>query len=133
MNKLEFFIAIKPPTITHQQKRIKMVNGKPLVYESDELKDARNKLSAYLSKHVPNEKFTGAIRLITKWCYPITKGHENGQYKITKPDTDNMIKLLKDVMTDLGFWKDDAQVASEITEKFWSDVPGIFIKVENLN
>ena len=44
-----------------------------------------------------------------------------------------MIKLLKDVMTDLGFWKDDAQVASEITEKFWSDVPGIFIKVENLN
>ena len=50
----------------------------------------------------------------------------------TKPDTDNLQKLLKDVMTDLGFWKDDALVASEIVEKFWAERPGIFIYVETL-
>ena len=35
-------------------------------------------------------------------------------------------------MTKLGFWKDDALVASEVIEKFWSDVPGIFISIEEI-
>ena len=35
-------------------------------------------------------------------------------------------------MTELGFWKDDALVASEITEKFWADVPGIYVRIEDL-
>ena len=47
-------------------------------------------------------------------------------------DTDNLQKLLKDCMTDLEYWKDDAQVASEIVEKFWSDTVGIYVKVEEL-
>lgn len=49
-----------------------------------------------------------------------------------KPDTDNLQKLLKDCMTARGFWKDDAQVASEICEKFWAERPGIYICVEEL-
>ena len=35
-------------------------------------------------------------------------------------------------MTHLGFWKDDALVASEIVEKFWSVVPGIYVRIEDL-
>ena len=35
-------------------------------------------------------------------------------------------------MTKCGFWRDDALVASEITEKFWADVPGIWIRIEEL-
>ena len=35
-------------------------------------------------------------------------------------------------MTRLHFWQDDAQVASEISEKFWANTPGIFIRVEAL-
>lgn len=128
----EFFMAMKPPTVTHQEKQVHVVNGKPVFYEPAELKAARAKLLAHLGKHVPEKKYTGAVRLITKWCFPITAKHKNGEYKTSKPDTDNMVKLLKDVMTELHFWKDDAQVASEITEKFWSDVPGIYVKVESL-
>lgn len=40
--------------------------------------------------------------------------------------------MLKDCMTALGFWSDDALVASEICEKFWAEVSGIYIKVEEL-
>ncbi len=47
-----------------------------------------------------------------------------------KPDTDNLQKLLKDVMTAVGFWQDDAQVASEIVEKFWAEIPGIYIRAK---
>lgn len=72
------------------------------------------------------------MRLITKWCFPCSGNHKDGEYRATKPDTDNLQKLLKDCMTDTGFWKDDAQVASEIAEKFWADNPGIYISVEEL-
>ncbi|NTX59017.1 RusA family crossover junction endodeoxyribonuclease, partial [Myxococcus sp. CA039A] len=33
---------------------------------------------------------------------------------------------------DLGYWTDDAIVASEIIEKFWADLPGIYVKIEEL-
>lgn len=39
-------------------------------------------------------------------------------------------KALKDEMTRLHFWADDAQVCSEIVEKFWSDPCGVFVRVE---
>ena len=32
-----------------------------------------------------------------------------------------------------GFWLDDAQVASEVAEKFWADIPGIFVQIWPLN
>ena len=69
--------------------------------------------------------------LTTKWCFPNGR-HADGEYRTSKPDTDNLQKLLKDVMTQQGFWKDDALVASEITEKFWAKIPGIYIRIEEL-
>lgn len=121
-----------PPTVTYQEKRIGVRNGKPYMYEGERLKDARAKLTAHLSKHRVKEPFNEAVRLTVKWCFPIKGKHKHGEYKATKPDTDNLQKLLKDVMTSLGFWKDDALVCSEITEKFYSEVPGIYVRVENV-
>jgi Holliday junction resolvase RusA-like endonuclease len=41
--------------------------------------------------------------------------------------------MLKDVMTDLGFWNDDAQVVKEHVEKLWCDEPtGIDIEIIEL-
>jgi Holliday junction resolvase RusA-like endonuclease len=130
--KTEFFVPMKPPTVTHQEKQVTVKHGKPIFYEPTELKAARAKLEAHLGQHVPAEKYTKAVRLITKWCFPLTGKHQSGEYKATKPDTDNLQKMLKDVMTGLGFWKDDALVASEITEKFWADFPGIYICIEEV-
>jgi len=129
----EFFMPMKsPPTITHQQKQVSVVNGKPVFYEPDELKAAHAKLMAHLGQHVPKKKYNGAVRLLVKWCFPIKGKHQDGEYKATKPDTDNLQKLLKDCMTDCGYWKDDALVASEIIEKFWANKPGIYIRIEEL-
>lgn len=130
----EFFMAMKPPTATHQEKKVTVVNGKPKFYEPEELKAARAKLTAYLGKHVPKQKYTGALRVIVKWLFPITsEEHFDGEWKTTAPDTHNLDKLLFDVMTDLGFWTDDAIVSSEIIEKFWAERPGIYIKIECLH
>lgn len=128
----EFFMPMQPPTKTHQEKQVKVVNGKPVFYEPAELKAVRQKLRAYMSIHVPVRRYEGAVRLTTWWCFPVNGRHKDGEYKTSKPDTDNLVKMLKDVMTDLGFWEDDAQVASEVIEKYWADLPGIYVKVESL-
>lgn len=131
--RIDFFLPMRPPTKTHQEKQVRVVNGKPQFYEPAELQAVRSKLQAHLAGHVPEKKYTGAVRLITKWCFPIAGKHQNGEYKTSKPDTDNLQKMLKDVMTTLGYWKDDAQVASEIIEKFWAEMPGIYVAIEELD
>lgn len=118
--------------MTAQEHKVSVYTGKPMFYDPPELKRARAKLTAHLAKHVPETKYTGPVQLIVKWCFPITRGHEHGEWKISRPDTDNLQKLLKDCMTKVGYWNDDAQVASEITEKFWAQTPGIYISIMEL-
>ncbi|MED1786173.1 RusA family crossover junction endodeoxyribonuclease [Brevibacillus laterosporus] len=129
----EFFMPMKKvPTVTHQQKKVAIVNGQPVFYEPPELKAARAKLMAHLGQHTPENPYTQRVRLIVKWCFPITGKAADGQYKHTKPDIDNSQKLLFDCMTDLKFWKDDALVVSLIAEKFWAMLPGIYIRIEEV-
>lgn len=128
----QFFLPMIPPTVTHQEKKVAVVRGKPVLYEPEELKVAREKLTAHLGRHRPEKPIQeGGVELVVKWCFPRGR-HQDGEYRITKPDTDNLQKLLKDCMTAVGFWKDDAQVCAEIVEKFWAEVPGIFIQVRAL-
>lgn len=45
---MQFFIPMKIPTVTHQEKQVHVVNGKPIFYESADLKQARADLTDYL-------------------------------------------------------------------------------------
>ena len=134
---MEFFMPMLPPTVTHQDKEIrawvKDGRARAVLHDSDRLKDARAKLRAHLCSHRPAAPIPRGtpVRLVVKWLFP-GQGHSQGQYHTTKPDTDNLQKALKGVMTELGFCNDDAQVASEIVEKFWADPAGIYVSVEEL-
>lgn len=136
--KYEFFMNMTPPTVTHQEKRVTVKNGKPIFFEDTALKNARASFMANLARFRPAEPMRGAVRLLTKWCFAGKTAEP--RYKITKPDTDNMIKLLKDCMTRSGFWADDAQVAElpqgnslRSTEKFVvPNRPGIYVYVEEM-
>lgn len=131
METVSFFLHMIPPTTTHQEKKWHVINDKPVPYEPAELKAARAKLRAHLALHRPAQPISTGVQLVVKWCFPRGR-HRNGEYRITKPDTDNLQKLLKDVMTSLGYWVDDALVASEVVEKFWADMPGIYIIIREL-
>lgn len=129
---ISFFMVMDPPTITQQEHKVRVVKGKPMFYEPQELKAAKKKLLDSLVWYIPDQMFECGVRLTVKWLFHATEKHCHGSYRITKPDTDNLQKMLKDCMTKLRFWKDDALVASEIVEKMWSDVPGIYIRIEEL-
>lgn len=136
--KLEFFLPMIPPTMTAQEKDITVVKNKktgkhiPVVYEPAELKAVRLKLMGHLAKHTPEEPFIGATQIIVKWLFPITGKHKEGEWKITKPDLENLEKMPFDIMQDLGFYGNDAILCSKITQKFYAKTPGIYIKIESL-
>ena len=129
---MNFFIAMHPPTATAQERKVKVINGKPIFYDPPAVKSAKELLSAYLAQHRPPQPMTGGLSLRVLWLFP-RGAHPHGAWRTTKPDTDNLQKMLKDCMTRVGFWEDDAQVAREIIEKRWSDEPcGIYIEIEPL-
>lgn len=132
MEEIKFFMPMIPPTATHQEQRTGVRSGKPYRYEAPELKAARAKLTANLGRHVPPARWLCPIRLKVIWCFPIMGKHHDGEYKTSKPDTDNLNKLLKDCMTQTGFWQNDALVVVEQIEKYWADQPGIYVEMEEL-
>ena len=54
----------------------------------------------------------------------------------TKPDVDNLAKAVLDVMTELGFWRDDSLVATLFVRKVYAasgERPGVRVKVVALS
>lgn len=129
---IEFFMPMVPPTVTAQEQQIHVVHGKPVVHDTQEIAAAREKLRAHLARHRPAQPLDGPLRLITKWLWPCTGKHKNGQWRDTKPDWDNISKLLCDAMAAEGFFVNDSRITSGMVEKFWADVPGIYVRLEEL-
>lgn len=129
---MKIFLLFNPPTVTAQMKKIGIAHGKPYIYTPMNVKVAKDEIIKYLKPFIPACPFEGALELKVNWLFP--KGHHKDlEWRITKPDTDNLEKMLKDCMTELHFWKDDAQVVSEYVDKIWSSEPtGISIELNQL-
>ena len=134
-NLIHFIEKMRIPTTTQQEHdlAVNRRTGKPYVHDSQEIKNARMSFRAHLSQHIPREPFTGPLSLSITWCFYDAGDHKDLEYKTTRPDTDNMIKMLKDEMAHCGFMKNDAQVAVEVNRKIWTrDFEGIIVDVAAL-
>ena len=130
---MKFFLMLDPPTVTAQEKKIAIIHGKPRIYEPTNVAEAKHELKRHLKPFIPKSPLTGPLKLTVSWLFLKGTKHKHMEYRITKPDLDNLEKLLKDCMTQLHFWEDDAQVVVEHVEKVWSDEPtGISIEIKEL-
>ena len=130
---MRFFLDMTPPTVTAQEHKVRVVKGRPMFYDTPRLKEARRMYEHALRLHRPDAPLEGPLALQVSWYFP-SKTHREGQLRVTRPDTDNLEKLLKDCMTSVGFWKDDAQVCRESVTKRWTRTrPGIEIEVTQIN
>jgi len=131
---MKIFLLLDPPTITAQENKVALVNHKPIFYKPEKLKQARRTLITHLKPFRPEKPMEGPLELNVIWRFPKGKRHSHYEWRVTKPDTDNLEKMLKDCMTEVGFWIDDAQVVVEHVEKLWSDEPtGISIEIKLLS
>jgi Holliday junction resolvase RusA-like endonuclease len=123
-------IAEEPPRSTAQMKKVSVIHGRPHFYEPENVRRAKTWLRNHLADHAPEKPYEGAVELQVEWTYHSNK--KKTEWKITRPDTDNLIKMLKDVMTELGYWKDDAQVCLETSSKCISKNPGLKICIREM-
>lgn len=102
-------------------------------YRKPEVQAQRNLLAYMMKKYRPEKPSDKPIRLTVILYFDI-KGPKKlwGTYKTTKPDCDNYIKEIKDVMTILKFWNDDNQVVDLRVVKYYSEKGTIFIRMEEL-
>ena len=129
---MEFYLDINPPTVTAQEHKVRINRGRPMFYNTARLKQAQAVFESLLIRHKPERPMEGPVSLTVDWFF-FTGSHKDGEWRITRPDTDNLQKLLKDCMTRTGFWKDDSQVCVEMISKRWARCkPGIGIKVVSL-
>ena len=132
---MKFKLKMIPPTATAQQKGECIRGGYIHHYKKHNVAAAEAILRDALLPYVPEETITDLpVFLEVTWEFPYPKSakkHLPGmlRWKITRPDTDNLNKMLKDVMTDMGFWKDDALISLEVVKKLYSDEPGIEIQI----
>ena len=121
------------PTVTAQQKGVRVVHGKPMFYEKPQVRAARELFKTKLSEYAPEHPIEGAVRLTCEW-YFYSKSHRPNTWRTTRPDTDNLQKLLKDVMAECGFFLDDSQVCWETVRKKWTSAGGsaLMIKIDEL-
>lgn len=131
--EIEFFEPMRIPSATHQEKHVAVKNGKPHFYEPANVRDARASYMAHFGQHAPKQPMEGALCLCVAFEYHKDMASDQIEWKTTKPDTDNMIKMVKDCMTQLGYWHDDAQVCLENIQKLYHKYQeGIYVKVVSL-
>lgn len=137
-----------PPTVTSQEKgetiKYKWIvrNGKrvsvPYIhhYEKPEVARARGlyvrEILKYMKAHgLEKPHFEGPCRAFVAIGFKTRRKKDIGKLKDTKPDCDNMNKLLQDVLGDLGFFKvGDQQIGDLRVVKVWEEIPFILINIE---
>lgn len=126
------FLAMEPPTVTHNDLRAVIRGGRPAIVKSDRLREAEDALVARLARLAPGEPMGGPLSVEVRWCFATRGTHAQGEPHTGKPDMSNMLKTLEDCMVCAGWMVDDALVCDERTAKAWMDPAGIWVRVAEL-
>ena len=128
----EFFIDMVPPTHTAQEKGLsKNRSGKIYAFTKPEVSADWARVEC----RIPERMFptlTGPVSIKVIFGYPLCGRHAEGEPKVTKPDGDNLVKPLKDILTRAGYWRGDAQVSDGRITRMYTSRPGIYVEVSEV-
>lgn len=125
----------KNPTGTAQQKGERVVGNRIHHFEKKTVRSQRQIYSNAILEELngmDTPHYDGPVFLDVTFYFAIKDKKRWGQWKTSRADCDNLVKLLQDAMSDIGFWDDDAQIANLHVRKKFDSKPGILIKVGRL-
>lgn len=127
----------KNPTSTSQEKGINWRARR--VFTKDEILSQMNeykyKIRSYMQQHkLTAPAFNGSVVMIQFFTFKSPQKKLWGDPKDTKPDCDNISKLLSDCLEDLGFFEvGDQQVTHSLVVKTWGPAPSVEIFIDELS
>jgi len=124
-----FFHECNPPTSTAQQRQF---YGKGKTALTPSAKQAAATWQAIVEMHKPIQPLSGplTVKLGVSWS---RKGITEVVPRTTKPDVDNLAKLILDAMTKAGYWHDDNQVCDLRITKYDGPIGGLAVTVMEAN
>lgn len=128
---MKFYVKMdEVPKTTAQQK--KFSTRTKTFYKTSKIKQSEYLLVRALSGRQPRKTYDTPIKLSVTWLFPHTKKSKDGERKGTRPDLDNLQKLLQDIMCKLGYYKDDSLITDLTIKKRWHRHSGLIIKIEEV-
>ena len=133
MIAVELFCPMRVPTATHNGLlAVADGRGKARIVKSQGLREAEASWESHLARFAPLEPLSGPLRAIVRFCWEADAAHPAGTPKATKPDLDNVEKAFWDVLQRLKFFSGDQQVALKEVAKLYADVPGVYVRIEEM-
>lgn len=125
MNNISFTIPVEPKSIQFSGKRLSIRNGKPIFFKTGKASSYQSTITLLARKYAPQQPLEGPISVDFIFILPrpkslFRKSDPAGLIPCDKrPDIDNMRKGTQDAIK--GFWKDDGQIYSGETMKFYAE------------
>lgn len=141
MHEIHFDVKLEPTKATHQSclRVMRRRGGGMFVgkYANSKVKLWVSDFSKIIAKHRPSTPYDFPVSLFIKFRFPHLKSSsseykKNPQWKTTRPDLDNMEKVILDSLTEQGFFVDDSIVCSKTTEKVHDANYGIEILIRKI-
>lgn len=128
---MKFYVRMdEVPKTTAQQK--KFSTKTKTFYKTSKIKQSEYLLVRALSGRQPRKTYDTPIKLSVTWLFPHTKKSKDGERKGTRPDLDNLQKLLQDIMCKLGYYKDDSLITDLTLKKRWHRHSGLIIEINEV-
>lgn len=128
---MKFYVRMdEVPKTTAQQK--KFSTKTKTFYKTSKIKQSEYLLVRVLSGRQPRKTYDTPIKLSVTWLFPHTKKSKDGERKGTRPDLDNLQKLLQDIMCKLGYYKDDSLITDLTLKKRWHRHSGLIIEINEV-
>ena len=133
------WVDCSPPRTTKQHARVvKLKSGRSRCFQPARVTAAQENVLALFLPYAPSTPFVGPLRVKLELVYPWRKNEpkknrkSSRRWKNSRPDLDNLAKLILDALTP-KFFIDDSQVCAMSYTKQWGDQPGIGLSIPRLS
>jgi Holliday junction resolvase RusA-like endonuclease len=124
-------IAFEVSGTPRPQPRPRFVKGRVISTADPKAKLWRLMVKRAVSQAMDGrEAFAGAVKLSVVFRFRPSSLVRVGQAHTQKPDADNLLKLVQDVMEECGVFRNDSQIAHAEPVKLWAHEAGMGVVVE---
>lgn len=136
MNTITFFVPGNPQAL----KRHRTFHAKGRAIQYDPSQGDKADFLAKCMEHRPPQPWDEPIMVSLSFYFSRPKSHYNAKgklkataklYHVSKPDVDNLTKLVMDAMNG-WFFRDDSQAFEIHAFKSYSEMPGVKVEIKRI-
>lgn len=140
MNKARAVFEVSGKPLGKQRPRVTVIQGHGRAYTPEQTVNYENYIKMCYLKHQNGDLYDKPLRMAITAVYEIPKSFSNVKRKtaladekkpLTKPDVDNVAKVVCDALNGIAY-KDDSQIVELRISKHYGEQPKIVVSIEEV-